>query len=187
MQLINLKPIIHPIIIWMAIVGLFFFLYIPYYYGTGNPDSTTFPARTSNVICFYLCFALPVGILYTIDWFSKVKNQTFNISFSPLLFQGLSTVLILTILATGNIKMALKDLRSRDFLAYHRELNARYDLISNSQSDTLVVDSLHFFPRTIYFGDISSDPLNWKNAPYANYFGKKLIRLKNDQDGLKKP
>lgn len=183
----NLKPVFHPILIWIFILGLFFFLYFPYYYGTGNPDSIYFPARTSNVICFYLCFALPVGLLYTIEWLSKIKNQTLPIPPSTLFFQGVSTALILILLTTGNIKMALKDLRSRDFLAYHHELNARYDLISNSKADTLVVDSLHFFPRTIYMEDISSDPSNWKNAPYANYFGKKLIRLKNAQDVAERP
>lgn len=185
--MLDLKPIFNPLLVWLGILGLFFFLYFPYYYGTGNPDSASFPARTSNVICFYLCFALPVGLLYTLEWLSKVKNQVLTTPTSPLLFYGSSTVLFLTVIATGNIKMALKDLRSRDFLAYHRELNARYEFISKNPSDTLVVDSLHFFPRTIYMEDISSVSENWKNAPYANYFGKKSIRLKNDQDAAKTP
>ena len=183
----NLKPVLHPLLVWLAVLGLFFFLYFPYYYGTGNPDSTSFPARTSNVICFYLCFALPVGILYTVEWFSKVKNQTLSISTSPLFFQGSSAILLLAVLISGNVKMALKDLRSRDFLAYHSELNARYEFMSSNPADTLVVDSLHFFPRTIYMEDISSVSENWKNAPYANYFGKKSIRLKNGQDAAQKP
>jgi hypothetical protein len=81
--------------------------------------------------------------------------------------------------------MALKDLRSRDFLAYHRELNARYEFILKNHSDTLVLDSLHFFPRTIYMEDISSVSESWKNGPIANYFGNGSIRLKNDEDAAK--
>lgn len=179
---LKLNPVIHPFLIWIAFLGLFFFLYFPYYFGTGNPDSSSFPLRTSNVICFYFCFALPIGIFYTLNWMQKKKEfEIINVK-SPLLLQVVSIVFVVVVLASGNVKIALKDLRSRDFLAYNNALNARYDFIEKSTSDTLGVDSLHFFPRTIYMEDISGDPDNWKNAPYADYFGKKLIYLKHPKD-----
>lgn len=178
----RLKTTIHPAIIWLGLIALCFFLYFPYYYGTGNPDSTTFPSRTSNVICFFVCFSVPISILYTLKWLDEIKGIRFELKTPKSIFQLLSGVVVISILATGNMKMVLKDLRSRDFIAYNNELNARYDLISKSTSDTLVVDSLHFFPRTIFMGDISADPENWVNSSYAKYFGKKLIRLKNSED-----
>jgi hypothetical protein len=177
-----LKTTIHPAIIWLGLICLYFFLYFPYYYGTGNPDSSTFPSRTSNVICFFICISVPISILYTLKWFEEIKRIRLELKTSNRIFQGLSVAFVIIILVTGNMKMVLKDLRSRDFIAYNRELNSRYDLIARSSADTLVVDSLHFFPRTIYMGDISADPGNWINAPYAKYFGKKLIRLKNSED-----
>jgi hypothetical protein len=177
-----LKTTIHPSIIWLGLICLYFFLYFPYYYGTGNPDSLTFPSRTSNVICFFVCFSVPISILYTLKWLEQIKGIRFELKTPNGILQALSAALVLVILLTGNMKMVLKDLRSRDFIAYNSELNSRYDLIAKSSEDTLVVDSLHFFPRTIYMGDISADPGNWINAPYAKYFGKKLIRLKNSED-----
>jgi hypothetical protein len=137
------------------------------------------------VISFYLCFALLIGILYTLHWAKKIKNINVSIPSSPRLIGFVSVGLILIILTTGNVKNALKDLRSRDFIAYDQELNARYEQIANTSSDTIIVDSLHFFPRTLYFDDLSSEPENWKNVPYAAYFGKRVIRLKNAQDELK--
>jgi hypothetical protein len=182
---LRIKPILHPIIIWIGILGIFFLLYFPYYYGTGSPYPQFFPKRTSNVISFYLCFALLIGILYTLHWAKKIKNINVSIPSSPRLIGFVSVGLILIILTTGNVKNALKDLRSRDFIAYDQELNARYEQIANTSSDTIIVDSLHFFPRTLYFDDLSSEPENWKNVPYAAYFGKRVIRLKNAQDELK--
>lgn len=178
---LKLSPVIHPILVWIAFVGLFFFLYFPYYFGTGNPDSSSFPLRTSNVICFYICFALPIAIFYTLNWMQQMKFELKNVK-SPLLFHVISVVFVVVVLGSGNVKMALKDLRSRDFIAYNNELNSRYEIITKSTLDTLEVDSLHFFPRTIYMEDISGDPDNWKNAPYADYFGKKLIYLKHPKD-----
>ena len=179
---LKLNTVVHPILVWIAFVGLFFFLYFPYYFGTGNPDSSSFPLRTSNVICFYICFAMPIAIFYTLNWMQKRKKFELAYAKSPALLQVISIVFVVVVLASGNVKIALKDLRSRDFLAYNNALNARYEFIEKSTSDTLAVDSLHFFPRTIYMEDISGDPENWKNAPYADYFGKKLIYLKHPKD-----
>jgi hypothetical protein len=83
--MLDLKPVFNPLLVWFGILGLFFFLYFPFYYGTGNPDYTFFPARTSNGICIYLCFALPAG-LFKLEWLSKVKNQVLTTPSSPIFF-----------------------------------------------------------------------------------------------------
>jgi hypothetical protein len=61
-------------------------------------------------------------------------------------------------------------------------MKARLQFIEEASADSLVIDSLHFFPRTIYFGDITGEFDNWKNVPYASHYGKKAIRLKTVQD-----
>jgi len=182
----HLKPdvryTLHPIIVGIGLIALFVFLYFPFYYGTGGSDLIYFPGRTSNVISFFFIFSWLGWILYFLKWY-KFKKGKEIISFdNHIVYRLLSIVFTLFILATGNVFIALKDIRSRDFLAYNQEMKARLQFIEEASADSLVIDSLHFFPRTIYFGDITGEFDNWKNVPYASHYGKKAIRLKTVQD-----
>lgn len=172
---------VNPLVIWLGIFFVFAALYFPFYYGAGVSEASLYyPNRVLNVICYFYCIAFPFAFIYTILWIlqrKKIEGYILDsvnkkiIPFSVLVF-------IILISSAGNIKQAFKDIRSRDFLVYHRSLNHRYKLIEKSNQDTLVVDSLKFFPKTLYFSDISADPKDWKNAPYANYFSKEMIVLK---------
>jgi len=80
---------------------------------------------------------------------------------------------------TNNILLAYKDWLGGAAARYDAQLTARYEALRTEgwTPDNVVVEALQAPPRTILFGDISTNTYDWSNQAYAEFFGKKTIRV----------
>ncbi|KAA9333175.1 hypothetical protein F0P96_09350 [Hymenobacter busanensis] len=81
--------------------------------------------------------------------------------------------------STNNIVEAYHDWLDGTAARYDAQLTARYQSLRYSDwsgSTDAVVEPLQSPPRTLLFGDITTDVYDWSNQAYAEFFGKKTIR-----------
>ena len=86
-------------------------------------------------------------------------------------------IVVLFLFKKNNVKNAYADLLRGGAVRYNNELNDRYEYLSKSVSDSIVVPNLANTPRTIFLSDISSDPKSEFNSKYAHYFNKRYISV----------
>lgn len=167
---------IHPIILIMLSFCFFVAIYFVLYFGTGLDAPP--PLRMHNAILFFLAVAFIFLINYSFSWYKIKILQQNNLKLSYLLH---ALIFILFLALDNNIHKSLKSFRARDYLAYKEEIDQRMNLVRSHPNDTLIVDSLNFFPKMIFNFDITAkfnDPLH--NQSFAKYWGLKAIRLKGD-------
>ena len=77
-----------------------------------------------------------------------------------------------------NVRKAFTDLTQRAH-AYDQTMTKRYELARQAKQDgvhSVVVPAVRSYPYTIVFDDIRSDPKDWKNVVFAQYFGLREVR-----------
>ncbi|MDP2587807.1 MAG: hypothetical protein Q8P33_03480 [bacterium] len=75
------------------------------------------------------------------------------------------------------VSLAWRNTLSGSAAAYDRQLQDRYTAIRSSGQAEVVVPTLTDVPKVIFFDDISTDRLDWRNTSYARFFGKDSIVL----------
>jgi hypothetical protein len=75
----------------------------------------------------------------------------------------------------GNINRAGSDLKDGTAAAYNNELNSRYLMLKNNESKKCTVSRLKFFPKTLFFTDISEKTAPEMLRSYAAFFNKDSI------------
>ncbi|MCX5782862.1 MAG: DUF6056 family protein, partial [Elusimicrobia bacterium] len=134
------------------------------------------PARVVNVI--YL--------LFIISWFLNIFVITRRIKEkSQAQFAGLpyctliaGALIIVSLAGKNNIRTAYSNLLKGTAHRYNEEIKSRYDAIGRCGYDLCEVEKIKHYPETIFFADIKEDENHWINTAYAEYFGKKAIRIK---------
>jgi hypothetical protein len=137
--------------------------------------------RILNVTYFIFIIGWFYNVIVLIHYFKG------RYEFDHLRLPGYSYTIALVLLIAfmfkdNNIKTAYAELAGGDAYRYNKELNDRYQFISESKSDTVVVDSISNVPKSFFLLDIFPDPELFYNKAYSMYFNKKAIYIrKNDE------
>ncbi len=134
--------------------------------------------RTLNFIYFLFLIIWFYNVIVIIYYLNKKYNFK-NLVFSNYVYAILITITISFIFMNKNFITAYSDLFSGTAYKFNKEMNERYKYIEESKSDTLVLNSLENFPKTIYPFDITNDPDIIYNQWYAHHFNKKSVIVKN--------
>jgi hypothetical protein len=78
------------------------------------------------------------------------------------------------------LRVAYTDLLGGSAKEYDGSMKNRYIKIRESSSDTIVLEPLKAKPQSVFYDDITTDPYDWRNMLYCEYFKKKSIRLSQD-------
>jgi hypothetical protein len=179
----------HPLLLTLLVPAFLAAGLFPAFWVAGNPA----PSRAQDML--YLCF-ITSWMLAAYSWVFYAVHR----SYAPLTSLELPAFarwcllawLPLTFLtdynhhfwdpgyrfSTNNPLLAYRDLLHGRAAQYDQELTSRYHYLRSSWGDAHVqVAPLTSLPVTLYFTDISLDSANWDNRAYAEFFGKKTIRV----------
>lgn len=162
-----------PLAVFVASVGLLTAMCCPSYYAMGAIGA----GRLVNVIYFAFVLLVFVNAFYVCGW----VDETFQIARMQQTVQWSVTVAVLCFgmvvgccdRAAGFI--ALSSIRSGEALAYSMEADARYNLYLESEGQDVEVAAFSFYPRLLYYEDITQDPSDWRNCQVEEYFGLKSV------------
>jgi len=169
------KPVsifVNPLYTSVALLGVLFVLFFTPVWSLGRSPFN----RTVNIIYFVFLIGWFYNIVVLIYTLSKKFDM--NVAgISKIVYVLALIISIMFLLKKNNVKNAYTDLLRGSAVRYNNELNARYDFLEKTSSDSLTVKSLVNTPRTIFFTDITSDPTLEFNMMYAHYFNKKYISV----------
>ncbi|MCC3151553.1 DUF6056 family protein [Hymenobacter sp. BT770] len=130
------------------------------YFGQ-RPHATTAPLRLPAFVRWTLLAWLPI---------------TFLNDYNHRLLPGYR-------LSTNNSFTAYRDLLSGAAARYDAELTARYRFLQTTPLAQPTVAPLTDPPLTLLFSDITTNPTDWSNLAYADFFKKKSIVTRPDSIG----
>jgi hypothetical protein len=126
--------------------------------------------RTSNVI--YLTFLVLISIWIAV--FGASVIEYFKLGYRALL---LIFVLHLIIgVKPKNIKLTLSDVVSGRALHYQFQVEQR-NAIVNSARSKIEFKPFNRKPLSLFFDDITTDSLDWRNQAFAKFYNKKSVVL----------
>lgn len=160
------------VLIWLSV--LYLFIFISFFSATDVLD------RTLNLI--YLIFL--AGWFYNAFIVYDFIQKKCKISLQKhlrFIYTVSSIAILFFLIKENNIKTAFYDLLGGSAYKFNSGMNDRFEKITESSSDTCLVDSLINIPRTIFYKDLTRDPDNLSNRWYSDYFNKKLIVLKKPE------
>lgn len=176
---ISFNPLI-PLVLWFLVLTASFF---PAFWSLGDPPAD----RVLNVI--YLFFLtgwfinLYISIFYCVnklgfsfDLFSKSIRTVIQFFVGLFFFYSLFLYMDNSSIASR----LYKDLVVGTAYRYDEEIQNRYTLIKDGCLDNCTVRGLQNWPAVLPSQYLSADPENWINRCYANYFGKKRVKITFD-------
>ena len=161
---------LHPLLLSLALFGIVFLHYFVFYYASGIDIGLMSRSVNGNIALSVIGMFLLT--IYTIKWYN----------IKPIRIKYLKNVLyiiiILSFLFSPNMTSAYKNIRGRDFIAYHDEMESRIQFIQQNPQDSITVAPLKFFPKWTFYSDINNEFSNEVNQTYAYYWRLKAIRTK---------
>ena len=100
--------------------------------------------------------------------------EYFRLSFSALLLIFVWHILIGV--QPKNIKLALNDVVSGRAFQYKTQVERRKTIVHSARSN-LELHPFNIKPKSLFFDDITTDSLNWKNQAFAKFYNKKSVVL----------
>jgi hypothetical protein len=139
------------------------------FYSVGTPP----PGRMLNIM--YIYFLIMFFII-----FQKIF-QTFNTTIK-INSKQYSLVLLLLIssffIGSSNYQNGIYDILSNNAHEYHKEMEARANLLMAHKGKKYYLPPLESTPKSLFKIDINSDFTNWHNQMLGNYYGIDTLILK---------
>jgi hypothetical protein len=133
--------------------------------------------RVKNIIFLFFLIGWFFNVQVVISYICKKHN--FNYIQISEKIKILCWIFIMIIfLGYGNIKTAYKDLITGTAYIYNKQLIERYEAIEKCESQLCAVEPLSKRPKSIFWGDITTDDKHWINSCTSAYF-KKTLKLKS--------
>ena len=146
--------------------------------------------RVQNLYRFSLYIMLVLNEWYWIGYLHSVRqgkmtealNTLFGrIPLGTVLFALLAVIVIAPIMCfrygdTVTAISAYRSLRSGQAARYYQENLDRMACMESEEED-VVLAPFSSAPYLLFFGDLQEDPESWENVAYANYYGKKSVRI----------
>lgn len=179
-------------VLWTCVtVGIYSASFAPTAYSYGWIG----PPRYMNVVFYFYVFMLFSNVIYYVGYFSnmhrvstekkekKCRNITI-ILLSLLVFIDCSPDhyiknQVLPEHTVWTTATAIKDLligKPQEYLRYHQNRN---NLLRLSEEKTMLLDACPEWCKSelLYFDDITTDPNDWKNILYAQYYKKDSVAI----------
>ncbi len=162
------KPFFLFSILWVVL----FLCVFPAYWSTGILGQH----RTLNTACFYF---IPMWFLFLHSLYSKdnLSEKISNGITKPIKI-GIITILLLSLLLTGNSGQALMELGAGKIVAFDKEMNLRYTLLEAAKktgNKEVSLTPLQNKPSSLYVLDIQPGCNHWINQQQAHFFGLQKI------------
>jgi hypothetical protein len=167
-KLPGFKCKIHPVLFLLVLFGVVYLHYFVFYYAAGVDVSLM--SRSENANFAFSVTGLFIITIYTIKWYDIKPIRVKKVKYI------LYTIVIFIFLFSSNMKSAYKNIRGRDFIAYHDEMEARIQLINKHSQDTIIVPALKYFPKWSYYSDITDKFSAEANLSYSHYWNLKAIK-----------
>lgn len=131
----------------------------------------------------------PLLFLFLIGWFYNVINlfsffsgRLSTVSFKYAGYLSLLSVIIifLFLIKDNNIKTAYSEMFNGSALNFKKELNERYNYLSQSNCDSCEIENQVIAPKSFFIMDIDENPKSVYNIGYALHFKKKSVVIKKN-------
>ncbi len=158
------------------LLGFIVLCFFPSYWSQGGKP----PARTVNVI--YLLFilgAMALAVLF-FAYLQITERPVPKIPLTGNIFLALAITSILGF-KPNNIRSVYKDLFTGTAYRYHLEMNQRYTMLENCNSDCLL-PLIENKPSTLFTYDLAKEPseeIYYYNRDLGRYFGLDKVKIKN--------
>ena len=140
------------------------------------PPSYALPAAPPRVLNPIYCYFL-IGWLIVVF---SLAARLFGAARRPTTPSWAFSLLLIALAAwsladrSSNVHRAWRDLLDGSAAAYDREMESRYRTVAEAKragrTDRLVLPPLSVKPKSLYVGDITSDPSDWRNVGYQAFF-----------------
>ncbi len=166
---------VHPFISLVLWFGIFSVGIFPGYYGVGIPP----PPRTVNIVYWFFLLGWFYNLLVLMNYFEKKhKLDLPKIGFGVKLIIALGIVYSLK--DSPTLRPLYGDLLKGRAKAYHAEMTRRFENdFVEKKNQSVVVDSLKVYPKTLFTEDISKDPKHLWNTCQAEFWGIKDLKIKD--------
>ena len=168
----NKNYLVSPIYSVLIVFGILFFGLFPGFYVNRN----LLPDRTLNNLYFYFFVALLYMIMCVLFYLKNKYNYELSISNSSKTFLGI--IIALSVFSNTPIYNAYHDLLTGKAYQYNKEMESRFELISNSKENKVLIPALKNQPKTIFqpiIMGITTDLKDWRNAETSEYFEKEIV------------
>ena len=167
----------YPLLFLIASVAWICIMYCPPYMGMRSAGQ----GRLMNLVYYSFVILFFANITYIMGWIQGMFKSEYIENMSNINNKYIITVIVLTIailISDGRMSWgyyALEEVVNGEAQQYLQEFVAREEIIKNSNEKKLVVPSLTVYPEVIYFDDITSDLMDWKNIAVSDYYGLESI------------
>ncbi len=87
-------------------------------------------------------------------------------------------IISIQLMPVNNLRTATMDIVSGRAMAYHQQMEARYQMTANKKGTDVVWMPLSAKPKSVFFSDIEPDqPQDWKNSCTSDYFYLRSLNL----------
>lgn len=164
---------------FFSLVTGFIFLFVCIFLSVYSIGHYPF-GRTLNFLYFLFLILWFYNALVIIFYLNK-KYENKKITIPKFVYAILIFAMVIFIFAGSNLRTAYSDLFTGTAYRFNIEMNERYKYLAESKSDTIVLNSLQNFPKTIYPFDLTDDEKTIYNQWYARHFKKKSVIVKKSE------
>lgn len=159
----------------------YFLLWLPPSYALGEA-----PKRVLNPLyCHFLIIWLVVLGVFTARFVGDARRPPPPAWAFSLLLLALASWSLAD--RSSNVHRAWRDLLDGSAAAYDREMESRYRTIAEAKragrTGRLVLPPLSVKPKSLYVGDITPDPSDWRNVGYQAFFKIREIVIADAGEG----
>ncbi len=161
------------------------------------------PYRMMNIIYFTYYIFMTFNLIYLMGWlgnhwghtpvmtaFERIYDNARHRAIYIVAVAAVFAVTVIGLIRVGEAEYgspsfsglttsmsAAYSLINGEAAVYDTEINDRVELLTTTDEMNVVLEPLSATPYTIFHTDITTDPLHWKNAHMALYYGKASVRL----------
>lgn len=167
----------YPLLVVIASVAWICIMYCPPYMGMRAAGQD----RLVNLVYYSFEILFFVDVTYILGWVQGMLQREYIEKVSIVTWKYIFTVTVLVtaiFVSSGRASWgyrAMAEIYNGEAQQYSKEFNEREELIKNTNEKNLIVSSLSVYPEVIFFDDITSDVMDWKNISAADYHGLESI------------
>ncbi len=156
-----------PFLFLICGIAMFLVSFMTYYF----IDIRLVPLRVTNLTIFILFSGLLLAGVLAAEKFMQYRDNKVQQIIYQFRFVIITSFFLLGLFMKTNVSTAYSSLASGELNRYNQQMNDRYQLLKNCQTDTCKLPLLKDIPIIIRYSIVDNDP------HLAEYFRKKIVYL----------